>query len=78
MGDCFKEVNWWSKCSSMKIVFKVQEETWLENQEIQGKILCERGCPEDTVSWTHELVLYSGTVGHSEVDIDFAVYSRFS
>ena len=60
------------------MVFQVQEETWLENQEIQGTILCERGCLEETVSWNTELVFYSVTVGHSEVDIDFIVYSRFA
>ena len=60
------------------MVFQVHEETWLYDQEIQGMILCDRGCLEETVSWTHELVFSSGKVGHSEVDVDFAVYSRFS
>ena len=50
MGDFFKEFNWWSQFASMNMVFKVQEETWLDDQEIQGTILCERGFPEDTVS----------------------------
>ena len=50
----------------------------MENQEIQGTILCERGCPEETVSQTPQLILFSGTVGHSEVDVDFEVYSRFA
>ena len=41
-------------------------------------ILCEKGCTEKTVSHTPELVLSSGTLGHSEVDVDFAVSSRFA
>ena len=40
-------------------------------------IFFERGCPKDTVSWTPELVLCGGPVGHNEFDVDFAVYSRF-
>ena len=34
-------------------------------------ILCKRGCPEQDVSQTPELIFYSGTVGHSNVDVDF-------
>ena len=60
------------------MVFKVQEETWLGDQEIQGKILCERGCPEETFSWTNEFIFSIGKVVHSEVDVDFSVYSSFS
>ena len=33
--------------------------------------MCERGCPEETVPQTPELVLSSGTMGHSEVDVNF-------
>ena len=75
--DCFKEVSCWSQCASKNIVFQVQDETWLDNQEIQSMILCEMGCPEDTVSWTPELVFSIGKVGHSEVNVYFSVYSRF-
>ena len=53
------------------MVFQVQEDTWLDYQDIEGTILCERGCPEETVSWTPKLVSSSGTVSHSEVDVDF-------
>ena len=60
------------------MVFQVQEEIWLDYQEIQVTILCEKECPEETVYWTHELVLYSGTMGHSEVDVNSLVYSRFA
>ena len=60
------------------MVFQVQEETWLDYQEIQGKISCERGCLEETFSWTPELILSNGPVGHSEFDVDFEVYYRFS
>ena len=31
------------------MVFQVQEETWLDYQEIQGMVLCERVFTEDTV-----------------------------
>ena len=78
MGDCFKEVNFWAQCASSNMVFKVQEETWLDDQEIHGTILCERECPEETVSRTPELVLSSSTVVHSEVNVDFEVYYRFA
>ena len=52
------------------MVFQLQEETWLDNQEIQGTILCKRGYPEETVSKTPELIFSSGPVGHSEFDVD--------
>ena len=58
--------------------FQVQEETWLDNQEIQGTILCKRGYKEEIISLTPELIFSSGPVAHSEVDVDFAVYSRFA
>ena len=60
------------------MVFQVQEETLLGYQEIQGTILCKRECPEDTVSGSPELVFSGGMVGHSEVDVDFSVYSKFA
>ena len=60
------------------MVLQVQEETLLENQEIKGTILCDRGCSRETVSYPPELVFYSGTMGHSEVDVDFEVYYRFA
>ena len=60
------------------MVFQLQEETWFYNQEIQGTILCERGCPEETVSQTLELIFSSGTMGHSEADVYFSVYYRFT
>ena len=41
-------------------------------------ILCKRGYPEEIVSLTPELIFSSGPVGHSEVDVDFAVYYRFA
>ena len=78
MGNYFKEFNLWSQCASRNMVLQVQEETWLENQEIQGTILCERWCSEETVSWTLELVFYNGPVDHSEIGVDFEVYYRFS
>ena len=59
------------------MIFQVQEETWLEYQEIQVTVLCERGCPEETVSWTPELLFSSGPVGHIEVNVYFSVYSMF-
>ena len=59
------------------MVFQVQEETWLDYQEIQGKILCERGCTEENVSWTLGLILPSVPVVKSEFDIDLAVYPIF-
>ena len=49
MGDFFKEVSFWSQFASRNMVFQVQEETWLENQEIQGMILCGRVYQEDIV-----------------------------
>ena len=78
MGDSSKALSCRSQYASSNMVLQVQEETWLDYQDIQGMILCERGCIEETVSWTLELILYSSTVGHSEVDVDFAVYSRFA
>ena len=57
----------------MNMNFIVQEETWLDDQWIQGTILCERGYLEKTFSWTPEPILSSGTVIHSDVDVDFAV-----
>ena len=45
-----KEVSCWSQCASSNMVFQVQEETWMDNQEIQGTILCKRGYPEVIVS----------------------------
>ena len=59
------------------MVFQVQEETWLDNQEIQGTILCKRVYPEEVVSKTPKLISSSGTMGHSEFNVYFAVYSRF-
>ena len=50
----------------------------MDNKEIQGMILCERVCIEETVSLNPELVFSNGTVGHSEIDVDFVVYSRFA
>ena len=50
----------------------------MDDQEIHGTILCERECPEETVSRTPELVLSSSTVVHSEVNVDFEVYYRFA
>ena len=47
-------------------------------EEIQGTKLCERECPEETIYWNLELVLASGPVVHGEVDVDFAVYYRFT
>ena len=41
-------------------------------------ILCKKGYPEEIFSQTPELVFSSGTMGHSEVDVDFAVYYRFA
>ena len=55
------------------MVFQVQEETWLDNKEIQVTILCKRGYSEYIVSQTPELVFSSAPVYHSEVDVDFAV-----
>ena len=66
-----------SKYISRNVVFQVQEETWLEYQEIKGTLLCGRGCLEEAVSWTLELILSSGTMEHSEVDVDFAVHPSF-
>ena len=51
----------------------MQEETLLDNKEIPSTLLCERGCPEETVSKAPELAFSSGTMGHSEVGVDFAV-----
>ena len=56
MWDFFKEVSCWSQYSSRNMVFQLEEETWLDNQEIQGAILCQTGCPEETVSWTPSLI----------------------
>ena len=50
----------------------------LDNQEIQCKILCKTGYPEEIVSLTPELILSSGPMGHSEVDVVFEVHSRFA
>ena len=50
MGDCFKEVSCWSQYASRNMVSQVQEEIWLDNQEIQGMILCMMGYSEDIVS----------------------------
>ena len=47
------------------MVFQLQEKLLLENQDIQGKLLCEM-----------ELVLYSDTMGKCDVDVDFAVNFR--
>ena len=60
------------------MVFLVQDETLLDYHKIQSTILCWRGCLEENVSLTPELVPYSGPVVHSEVDVDFAVYYNFS
>ena len=48
--EIFKEVRFWLQCASRNMVFQVPEETWFDNQEIQGTILCERGCLEETAS----------------------------
>ena len=40
-------------------------------------LLCERRYPKETVYSTPKLVLSSSPVGHSEIDVNFAVYSRF-
>ena len=77
MGYFFKEFSFQSQHSSRNMVLQVQEETLLEFQDIQGIILCERGCPEETVSQTPELAFSSGLVKHSEIDVDFEVYYRF-
>ena len=77
MGDCFKSYSCWSQSTSSNMVLQVQEETLLYNQVIQGTIFCDRGFPEETVSWTLELVFSGGTVVHSEVDVYFTVYYRF-
>ena len=74
MGDCLKEVNCWKSVLPGTYSFKC---TWLDDQEIQGTILSERGCLEEFVSWTPELVLSSVTAGRSEVDVDFVVYYWF-
>ena len=55
---------------------RVQEDIRLDNQEIQVTILCKRGYPEAIVSLAPEFIFSSGPVGHSEVDVDVAVYSR--
>ena len=41
-------------------------------------ILCKKGYPEDIVSYNPEFIFSSGPVGHSEVDVDFAVYYMFA
>ena len=40
--------------------------------------MCKRGYSEDIISKTPELVFSNSPEGHSEVDVDFAVYSRFA
>ena len=50
MKDYFKEVSCWLQYASRNMVFQVQEEIWLDNQEIQGTILCKRGYSEDIIS----------------------------
>ena len=74
----FKKISFWSQCDSSTIVFQVQEEKLLDNQEIQGTIFCERSFPEETVSKTPGLIFYIGPVGHSEFDVYFALYCRFA
>ena len=59
------------------MVLQVKEKTWLDNQEIQGEIFFDMGCPEETVYWTLEYILSSVTVGRSDFDIEFTVYYRF-
>ena len=78
MGDFYKEVVCRSQYDSSNMFLQVQEETWFYYQEIKGKILCERRCTEETVSWTLELTLSSGPVGHSEVDFKISVFNRFA
>ena len=55
------------------MVLEVKEEPFLDYQDIQGNILCERVCTEETVSWTLEITFSSVPVGHSEVGVDFVV-----
>ena len=78
MEDCLEEFSCWSQCASRNMVFQVHEETWFVNQEIKDTILCDMGFPEDIVSWIPKLVFYSDPMGHSEVNVDFAVYCRFA
>ena len=60
------------------MVLQVQEEIRLDYQEIQGTLLCERLCLEETISQNTEIVFSSGPVVHSEFDVDFAVYCKFA
>ena len=46
----FLEARCGQQRASRNMVFQVQEETWLENKEIQDKILSKRGLPEAIVS----------------------------
>ena len=56
----------------------MQDEIWFKCQEIQGILLCDKGFPEDTVSWNFELVFSSGPVGYSEIDSDSEVDYKFA
>ena len=77
-GIFFKEFSFWSQCASRNMAFQVQEDTWVNYQEIQSTLLYNRGCPKETVSWTPELVFSSGPMGHIKVHVDFAVRYRFA
>ena len=55
----------------------MQDGAWLFYQTNQGTIFCDRGCSEETVSWTLRQVFSSSQVDHVEVDVDYAVYSIF-
>ena len=52
MGGCSKEVSFQPHHSYSNTLLQVKEETWLDYQEIQDTLLCERVCTEDTLSWT--------------------------
>ena len=43
------DVYFWSQYIYRVMVFQVQEKILLGYQEVQGIILCEKGCPEETV-----------------------------
>ena len=53
------------------MVSQVQEEICLDNQEIQGTILCKRGIFRRYYLLNPELVFSNGPEGHNEVDVDF-------
>ena len=49
LGICSMDVYFWSQYIYRVMVFQVQEKILLGYQEVQGIILCEKGCPEETV-----------------------------